>query len=85
MNYATFETSDNAGGGFNPVSDTNPPGTVVVYIGTDDIDNNLAKVESLGGKTIQPKTEIPETGWFGLFSDPTGNVVGLYTPLVKES
>ena len=85
MNYATFETGDNAGGGFNPVSDTNPSGTVVVYIGTDDIDASLAKAESLGGKTVLPKTEIPETGWFGLFSDPTGNVVGLYTALEKES
>lgn len=85
MNYATFETGDNTGGGFNPVSDTNPAGTVLVYIGTDDIDASLAKAESLGGKVVLQKTEIPETGWFGFFSDITGNVVGLYTPLEKET
>lgn len=85
MNYATFETGENVGGGFNPVSDTNPAGTVIVYIGTDDIEASLAKAESLGGKIVLPKSEIPETGWFGFFTDPTGNVVGLYTPLEKES
>lgn len=84
MNYATFDTGNNVGGGFNPVNENNPAGTVLVYIGTDDIDASLAKAESLGGKIVTPKTEIPGTGWFGFFSDPTGNMVGLYTPLESE-
>jgi predicted enzyme related to lactoylglutathione lyase len=33
----------------------------------------------LGGTVIQPKTEIPTIGWFGMFKDPTGNVLALYT------
>jgi predicted enzyme related to lactoylglutathione lyase len=84
INYTTFDSGDQVGGGFNPVTDTNPAGTVMVYIGTDDIDASLAKAESLGGKIVLQKSEIPGTGWFGFFSDPTGNVVGLYTPLEKE-
>jgi predicted enzyme related to lactoylglutathione lyase len=28
---------------------------------------------------VVPKTEIPGIGWFGVFTDPTGNKVGLYT------
>jgi uncharacterized protein len=79
MNYATFDTEDGPGGGFNPVSNENPAGNVVVYVGTDDIEATLAKAESLGGKTIVPKSEIPNTGWFAFFKDPTGNTVGLYT------
>ena len=81
MNYATFEAEGGPGGGFNPVTKDNPAGTVVVYIGTDDIDASLAKAESLGGKTLVPKSEIPNYGWFGMFQDPTGNVVGLYTAM----
>ena len=81
MNYATFEAEGGPGGGFNPVSEENPAGTVVVYVGTDDIDASLAKAESLGGKTLVPKSEIPNYGWFGLFRDPTGNMVGLYTAM----
>ncbi len=82
MNYVTFEAEGGPGGGFNPTSSESVnPGDVLVYIQTDDIEASLAKVESLGGKALMPKTEIPNTGWFGIFSDPTGNNVGLYTPL----
>jgi len=78
MNYATFDTGS-IGGGLNPVQENNPAGTTSVYIGTDDIDATLAKAEKLGGKTVVPKTEIPGVGWFGFFSDPTGNMIGLLT------
>jgi predicted enzyme related to lactoylglutathione lyase len=26
-----------------------------------------------------PKTEIPGIGWWGMFTDPTGNKIGLFT------
>jgi predicted enzyme related to lactoylglutathione lyase len=81
MNYASFEPGEGVGGGFNPVSDSNPAGTVVVYVGTDDIEASLAKAETLGGKLIAPKMEIPGMGWFALFADPTGNTVGLFKEL----
>lgn len=81
MNYATFETGEGVGGGFNPVQENNPAGTVIVYVATDDIDSTLARAEMLGGKTMVPKSEIPGMGWFGLFSDPSGNQVGLYTAM----
>jgi len=83
MNYATFDTHNGVGGGFNPVNDTNPAGLVTVYVGTDDINSSLAKVEKLGGKTYVPKTEIPGMGWFAIFSDPSGNKIGLYTEMPK--
>ena len=80
MNYATFSPGkEEVGGGFNPVSEENPAGTVLVYIDTEDIEASLAKAESLGGKTLVPKTEIPGMGWFAVFSDLTGNSIGLYT------
>ena len=34
----------------------------------------------LGASTLVPKTEIPGTGWFAIFTDPTGNRMALYTP-----
>ena len=78
MNYATFDPGTPPGGGFNPLSDQVKAGDVLVYVATDDIDATLAKVESLGGKTLLPETEIPNVGWFAMFSDPTGNTVGLF-------
>lgn len=83
--YVQFGGSEGGvGGGFNPVGENIPAGTVIPYAYTDDIEAALAKAESLGGKVLQPKTEIPGTGWFGLFLDPSGNQVGVYTALSPE-
>jgi predicted enzyme related to lactoylglutathione lyase len=80
MDYAMFEAEGGPGGGFPKVdNELVKPGGVLVYVGTDDIDASLSKAESLGGSTVVPKTEIPGVGWFGIFSDPTGNRIALYT------
>jgi len=80
FDYHTFAAQPGPGGGFPKVDDqTFKPGDVTVYVGTDDIGATLAKVEALGGKTLLPKTEIPNIGWFAFFSDPTGNRIGLFT------
>lgn len=78
MNYAMYTTGDGVGGGLNPVSDTNPVGTTLVHIGTNDVNATLAKIEEHGGATLVPKTEIPGFGWFAIFKDPTGNTIGLF-------
>jgi len=84
LNYTQWEAGDGTGGGFPAVSDESPAGHVLVYIHSDDIETDLKNVEKLGGRVIHPKTEIPQTGWFGLFQDPTGNVLGLYTSMNPE-
>jgi uncharacterized protein len=84
LNYTQWEAGDGTGGGFPAVSDESPAGHVLVYIHSDDIETDLNNVEKLGGRVIHPKTEIPQTGWFGLFRDPTGNVLGLYTSMNPE-
>ena len=84
MNYTMWEDATGAGGGFPQVSDESPAGQVLVYIDSDDIEADLKKAEKLGGKVIHPKAEIPGTGWFGMFQDPTGNVIGLYTSMSPD-
>jgi uncharacterized protein len=79
FNYTMWEDGSGYGGGFNKVDDHNPVGQVLVYIDSDDIEADLRRVEELGGSVVTPKTEIPGTGWFGVFKDPTGNVLALYT------
>ena len=81
MNYTMWEDGSGFGGGFPEVSAENPAGKVLVYIDSDDIDADLKKVVQLGGKVLQEKMEIPQTGWFGIFQDPTGNVLALYTSM----
>ncbi len=85
MTYATFATGkDEVGGGFNPVNPDNPVGTVLIYINTDNLDETLQKVQSLGGKIIQPRMEIIGVGDFAIFCDLTGNRVALLQPLPMQ-
>jgi hypothetical protein len=82
MNYTMWEAGDgDEYGGFPQVSDDNPAGQVLVYIASDDIDADLKNVKKLGGKVLHEKSEIPGMGWFGIFKDPTGNVLALYTSM----
>ncbi len=78
MNYTTFRAGEGVGGGFNPVSDQNPAGTVTVYINTDNVTNSLKAVEEAGGTILVPESDIPGMGKFGLFRDPQGNMIGLF-------
>jgi predicted enzyme related to lactoylglutathione lyase len=80
MNYSTFKAGDGVGGGFNPVTEENPAGTVIVYIGTEDVTASLKEVEKAGGTIVAPEMEIPNTGKVGLFRDPGGNLIGLFMP-----
>ncbi len=83
FDYTMFPAEGGPGGGFVAVGDSGHVqyaiGQPLIYIGTDDIDASLRKVETFGGKVVLPKTEIPGVGWFGIFTDPSGNRVGLFT------
>jgi len=85
LNYSMWEAVDGSGGGFPQVSAESPAGQVLVYIDSDDIEADLKKVEKLGGTVLQPKMEIPGIGWFGVFKDPTGNTLALYTSMNPPS
>ena len=84
MNYSTFTAEGGTGGGFNPVSEDNPAGTILVYIHTDDLKASLAKIEANGGKVLMRNFEIPTVGWMATFQDPTGNTLALLKPLPME-
>jgi hypothetical protein len=51
---------------------------VTLYAGVDDVQAYLDKAEKLGGKTVQPPTDIPGYGTVALFADPAGQVTGLW-------
>ncbi len=82
LDYYMFDFGDGTGGGFNKLTGEGnvpvKPGDVLIYISTDDIDDSLAKVEFLGGKTLLGRTPVAEMGAFAFFADPTGNRIGLW-------
>ena len=79
MNYTMWDAGHGSAGGFNPLSDEFKVGDVLIYVNSEDIDADLKKAKSLGGTIVHEKAEIPQTGWFGIFRDPTGNMIALYT------
>ena len=50
-----------------------------VYLSCDDVAETLTKMETMGGKTLVPKTSIGEHGFIGHFQDSEGNKVGLHS------
>jgi len=79
MDYYMFQDGS-VGGGFTKPEDAMPSGTVL-YLNTDDIQKSLEQVVANGGTVVRDKTEIPTVGWYGLFKDLDGNLVGLFTNL----
>ncbi|KAA3621933.1 MAG: VOC family protein [Flavobacterium sp.] len=52
----------------------------LVYIYSEDVQQELDRVEGAGGKIYQPKTQIsPEHGYMGVFIDSEGNRVALHS------
>ena len=50
---------------------------VTIYVQVASLDETLAKVEELGGKTVTPPTDVPGSPTIAHFQDPEGNVMGL--------
>jgi len=85
LDYTMWDPHEGPGGGFSPLDENVQPGDVIIYVNSDDIEADLKKAESLGASVVFPKSEIPETGWYGMFKDPTGNIIALYTSMNPES
>lgn len=78
-NYVMFQNGGNLRGGFpGPEEPIYKQDRLLVYLATDDIDATLADIEAHGGKTVIPKTEIPQVGEWAVFADPAGNHIGLF-------
>lgn len=84
MKYGLIDTGGPIGGGIMEATENIPP-MISYYIEVSDIDEYLKKATELGAEVVQPKTEIPETGWVAMFKDPDDNMIGLYTGMKKES
>ena len=74
MNYGIVDAADTGGGISSGDGGTKQ---VTFYVEVDDPQTYLDKIESEGGKTVMPVTEIPGMVIFAQFADPEGNVVGI--------
>ena len=79
MNYGLVDAGgEGINGGIGGPMDESYPGHITFYVSVPDLDATLEKIESLGGKTVMPPSEIPGTDTtIAQFTDPAGNLIGL--------
>jgi predicted enzyme related to lactoylglutathione lyase len=77
FDYHSF-MAENTGGAFPAVGEQYKRGDVTVYIGSEDLDADLAAIEKAGGKRVGDPMPVPGFGRLVHFSDPTGNVLALW-------
>ena len=93
FDYLQFDGDGGPGGAFTRNTDPMEQGqwagvdanSPLLYLGTDDLDGDLAKVEAAGCTILVPKMEVPGTVVMAIFRDPSGNHIGLVTYLTPQS
>ena len=73
--YLMFQEGE-WGGAVYKMEGAQPSGTTI-YLGSDDIDTDLAKIRELGGDA-EDKQPIPTVGWFARCKDTEGNEFSLF-------
>ena len=83
MEYATFPGDQNGWGASGALAklDMAKPGMggTIVYFISEEINEELSRVEAAGGKIIRPKQDIGEYGFIALVEDTEGNMIGLHS------
>ncbi len=77
-NYVVWQAGEGSRGGFPLLGGEVKAGDVRIYVGSDDIEADLKKAKALGAQVVLDKKEIGR-GWYGVFRDPSGNLIGLFT------
>ena len=57
---------------------TSPAAGPVLVVDVDNIDTALEEIEKLGGSTVVGRTPVGDMGFSAYFTDPEGNVMGLW-------
>jgi hypothetical protein len=55
------------------------------YVSTPSVDATIEQAEKLGARALMPAFDVPEVGRVGVFADPQGAVLGVYTPLAPAA
>jgi len=83
MKYAAFPGDQNSPGASGALVelDVAKPGIggTLVYFDSEEIDAELSRVASAGGKVVRPKLHIGDFGFIALIEDTEGNLIGLHS------
>jgi predicted enzyme related to lactoylglutathione lyase len=83
--YTMIKPGKGTGGGMLKHPMPGEPSFWLAYVQVEDVAAATQKAKSLGAKIIRDVTEVPDTGWLSIISDPTGAVLGLWKPKTASS
>jgi predicted enzyme related to lactoylglutathione lyase len=83
--YIVLSPKEGPSVGFMVSPEGVPCPCVTNFIHCREINDLLVRVRAQGLEIVHEKSEVPGMGWFALFRDPDGNVVGLWTPVRKPT
>src|SRR5215469_8046379 len=72
-------------GGIFDAPDPQMPVVITPYVNVKDLDETEKKIVNAGGQIHKSKQEVPGRGWFTLFSDPDGNIIGIWQPMMTAA
>lgn len=80
MNYHLVDTDSESGigGGIMTPQDGEWPSNMTFYIDVDDLATYRQRIIDAGGQIVVEEMEVPNVGWFSLFADPDGRVLGMW-------
>jgi hypothetical protein len=73
-----IRTGGDVGGHINSLGHE-PHNYTIFYVMVDDVGAALAKAATLGGKQVVGPVPLPDRTQFGWFTDPEGNLIGVYS------
>ena len=50
----------------------------MLFVNVASLDKTVAKIVSLGGGVVRPKTAVPKTAWVTILADPAKNIFGVW-------
>lgn len=78
MNYTMIDVGGGTGGGMQAKPMPEAPTGWMPYVQVDDVKATIAKATKAGAMALLPYQEIGDMGAIGVFSDPTGAVLGVW-------
>jgi len=78
MNYTMIDVGGGTGGGMQLKPMPEAPTGWMPYVQVDDVKASVAKATKAGAMPLLPYQDIGDMGAIGVFSDPTGAVIGVW-------
>jgi len=83
--YTMIAPGKGPGGGMQAQPMPQAPVTWLPYVEVDSVKKSMAKAEKAGAKVVVPEMDIGKNGVIGIFVDPAGAMLGVWSKAKKPA